>query len=441
MQNHAKIVKASLLGRINAQDLLHTCANLQAFDDLNITDAPKFRVKIRPLSSVPEGKERSGGAFASQSEAKGSRLSRLIKAPLNYFKLKAVNGLTLGRTPNTMYINDHYFLKNALKRNTAPLAGTILHELQHIFQMKRHEECLTSPYIHDRIQLTDKFSKLAKNDINFFDNYIAPRSSEHEIQARLASVIMRHTSTTGKLPLSTPELLNALQEQKISLPVDISLMINDELRESSKLDAVLDDANDLTLIFACVSPEHNPQLWFKDIPSLYADMLEDWGDQQGHKRFGHTHNIRFREIFYRSIEDAHKLETSTEFDEFWESDDPKIVDMITGQVAKNFARAADIIQKMDKDDAIDLGCLVLTGFRYKELGESNFEPPKAGNDNISDFTKAAILDRTDITERDRAILAQAENLYLPENNEQTRSTMREPDGSLHSSLTFMLDAA
>lgn len=441
MPSHRKVIKAALLGQSSAQDLLHSCANLRDFDGLNITDPPNFTVKIKPLSSVPEGAERSGGAFTSQSSQKGSKLLRFIKAPLNYFKLKAVNGLTLGRTPNTMYINDRYFLKNVLKRNTAPLAGTVFHELQHIFQMKRHEECLTSPYTFDRIQLTDKLSELAKNDISFFDNYIAPRSSECEIQARLASVMMRHISTTGKVPLSTPELINAMQEQDISLPVDISLMINNEVNANNTLGAVLDDANDLTLTFACVSPEHNLQLWLKDIPSLYASMLEDWGDSQGHKRFGHTHNIRFREIFYRSVENAQKLETSPEFDEFWESDDPQIVDMITGQVAENFTRAADIIQKMDKDDAIDLGCLVLSGFRYKEFGESTFVPPKAGNDNISDFTKAAILDRPDITERDRAILDQAESLYLRENNEHTRKSMREANGSLHPSLTFMLDAA
>ena len=120
MPSYRKVIKSALLGKSSAQDLLHSCASPQAFDGLNITDPPSFTVKIKPLSSVPEGKERNGGAFTSQPEPQGSGLSKFIKAPLNYFKLKAVNGLTLGRTPDTMYINDRYFFKNVIFENRVP---------------------------------------------------------------------------------------------------------------------------------------------------------------------------------------------------------------------------------------------------------------------------------------------------------------------------------
>ena len=116
--------------------------------------------------------------------------------------------------------------------------------------------------------------------------------------------------------------------------------------------------SDLNKAISALKPEKKAQFFSEILPFIYGDLLELYGDRQGQKRMGHTHNIQLREIFYRS-----GLELREAISKLTRKDNSEVTNI-------HMEKALEAIDKMDTQDAVDLACNIARGNLYHEYGKA-----------------------------------------------------------------------
>ncbi len=118
-----------------------------------------------------------------------------------------------------------------------------------------------------------------------------------ETQAFFYQALLAGYKKWGKLPQDTDELWQALISFGLKPPADVKSHIDDlpadaPARVFAKRIHAGEAASNLKAIDRSLSDAGRTYLWTKTLPSLYADLIEMFGDRKGRERFGLGTNVK-----------------------------------------------------------------------------------------------------------------------------------------------------
>lgn len=395
-------------GEANSLDILRTDFGHWPPNGLDIVRPPDFDIKFKSIFGTFAGLSRFfpslTSAFLTAQLSKSSPISAAIFfAIATAARVMALGGFVKKKEP-TIFLNDGYRLLGRFQGGRRYLSHIISHEFKHVLQGRDSIESLSSSINGDRKDI----ASMLEEDVSEHKKYLA---EECEIQARLHTVIVGAYHQFERMPTNYEELIAALHSQGVKIP-DIALrharstlqgrqafsfyVKDDELHDRYADKSAIGDLNS---VLEAVRQEHQKQFSAEILPFIYGDLLELYGDRYGAKRMGHTHNVQLREVFYKMAENvqsatrAHRRKTIVTKEEL-------------AGVKRDFATAMDTIDKMAKDDAVDLGCMIIRGDVYSELGGMGCVTLKDST-GIGRAAVERIAARSDLTTSDKKALRYA----------------------------------
>lgn len=203
-----------------------------------------------------------------------------------------------------IFINTAHYLTAQFNNASRSLADTVAHESFHVFQKNRMRNGISNAMGRNRDYELNQY--LRKN-ANGMARYLCHKD---ETQVRLHQIIAQHHRRFHKLPLNTHELYALLQIERVTMDapwVNEMLSTPQGIAAKNKFDAPSAPlkwsrpahVQDMEQIFASIAQEKRNDYYQNILPALYGQILEIYGDQEGSRRVGHTHNITMTEFFFR----------------------------------------------------------------------------------------------------------------------------------------------
>lgn len=203
-----------------------------------------------------------------------------------------------------VYINTAHYLRAKFNNKSRPLADTIAHETIHVLQKLRMKDGISDPLGRNSdYALTEYLRKNA----NGTARYLCHRD---ETQVRLHQIIAQYHCYFKKLPLDTHELYALLSAERVKIEsawVDTLLRSPKGILARQKFNAATHYSDwlkphtiqDMEQIFSALDKGKRDECCEKIFPAIFGQLLKIYGDQEGSRRVGHTHNISLSECFYR----------------------------------------------------------------------------------------------------------------------------------------------
>ncbi len=306
----------------------------------------------------PEGTVRFKPVIASQFQKSTNWKS------LNSYQELFLSFFTAGqadaRKERDIHIHEVLGLARIFNKSSDYLANTISHEHLHILQWDDYRSSLASSLQNKRYAIV---SQLKETDL--FLNYL---SDECEFQARLHTILVNAYQQHGIMPANNHELWAALLSQGIEIPASLTKQIDQDLLQKFKTDNDFIEFNsdkqavrEINRLTKSLKEENISEFWLDTVPRIYGDMLELYGDKYGSIRMGHSHNVQFRELFYRNARAVHKGKKTP---------DDAIKDM------------HDIVYKMTAPDVKTLFDKVSDRSFYADHGDGFIHIPSSIRENV-----------------------------------------------------------
>tara|TARA_B100000508_G_C11452850_1_gene275086 strand:+ start:528 stop:1865 length:1338 start_codon:yes stop_codon:yes gene_type:complete len=395
-------------GHANSLDLLRTDFGHWPPNGLDIVRAPDIDVQFKSVFST---------AYGLKSVAPGILetawfLNLLTKNSVTAFAylgvMTALKSLSLGgfvdpSKPETIHLNDGYRLFGGWQSGRRFLSHIIAHEFKHVVQARDSSDSLSSSF-DDRTGIEHMMEGKPKKHLRYLAN-------ECEMQARLHTVVVGGYHQFEKMPLTRGELFAFLASQKVNVPERIMSEIKNSPYGAKRLIdfapneylykryADKSAVKDINSVIDALDPAYADQFWDDAIPFIYGDLLELYGDREGHKRMGHCHNIQLREVFYKSAAEMYGLEMSLTHNTDL---DIAAVEEAQQDVRCMIERLSETLKMMPKDDALELAGMLLRDETYDAHGASvsiSFNRDKVGQAAVR-----AIYNRDDMSKTDQQSL-------------------------------------
>ncbi|HPF78078.1 MAG TPA: hypothetical protein PLF01_02190 [Alphaproteobacteria bacterium] len=412
-ERYPDIIAMYARGHANSLDILKADFVHWPPNGIDVVHAPDIDVNFRSIFSTSEGWKRLIPSFNSLMITTSLFKSHPIAATLFWAISTTARVAELGgfidpaRSNTTIFLNDFYRLFTFTQGGRRFLSQIITHEFKHIVQARDKQESLSSSLDNNRLGIASYLEDKP-------DEHVKYLSEECELQARLHTMMVGLYHQFEKLPSNRDEFYAALASQGINVP-ETFLSIAERTSQGREALSFYqrDDAlfaryadtsavKDLNKVFDALTPERKIKFWSRVMPFIYGDMLELYGDRLGHKRMGHSHNIQLREVFYRAGEEYRTQGKELEKKTIVTADE-------LAAVKKHFDLALDVVRKMSRDDAVDLGCKILRGDLYHEYGKAACVTYRKGG--LGEAAVKTIWSRADITSRDKTMMRMAAGGY------------------------------
>lgn len=439
-------------GEAHAIDILKTDFGHWPPNHLDIVHAPDMVVKFGSLWREPRDVKKMlpdlpyavKMAYQLRRTTEHSFMSLTMHAAMASIQLSGK--VKLDSKPDTVHFNDvHRFFHGT--RSGRKLTSHILnHEFKHVVQARDRATSLSSSVDERRIDMQGLLLRYTPTH----NRYLA---EECEVQARMHTLLVGAYHQFERLPLTRAGLYKCLASQEVNVPdhyLDMDYSAQNDfafpfIRNDEHYDRYADKvaAREInTVIHSLADAEAEDRFWEEVIPFIYGDWLELMGDRLGHKRMGHTHNIQLREIFFRAAADSTEAAFEIRARQKLKYDIPETL----MQGMKDSLQSAEkVVDVMDKDDAVDLACILASGTRYRELGTSAFvsnRNDRGEYDRLSADSLRQVWGRNDLHPQDRALIRDATRDYSQQNRERyiSRHVKRAGQNSAYPSLISELSA-
>lgn len=118
-----------------------------------------------------------------------------------------------------------------------------------------------------------------------------------EIQARVHEIMAEGYKHWGRMPTNHEEYYVAMQDAGVRLPQNILDELDrsptiEQTRATFQTGQFTSRATDLNYAQAYLTEAGQEQFWRKNMPAVYADLIEMYGDDKGRERFGMGKNPR-----------------------------------------------------------------------------------------------------------------------------------------------------
>lgn len=203
-----------------------------------------------------------------------------------------------------IYINTAHYLRAKFNKASRALADTIAHENLHVLQKRRMKNGISDALGRNRdYELKDYLRKGA----NASSRYLCHRD---ETQVRLHQIVAQYHRYFRKIPLNTHELYALLDVERVktnSLWVESLLASPQGMIAKSKFNVSSHQSDwlkpepvqEMEQIFSTIDKDKRDDYCQTVFPAIFGQLLEIYGDQEGSRRVGHTHNITLTEFFFR----------------------------------------------------------------------------------------------------------------------------------------------
>lgn len=427
-ERYPDIIAMYAKGHVNSLDLLRTDFGHWPPNGLDIVRPPNIDIKFRSMFGTVYGLSRFIPSLTSiyliSTFFKSYPISTVIFTALTTAARVMSLGGFVKQGESTIFLNDMYRAFGQTQGGRRYLSHIISHEFKHVVQGRDREESMSSAFDGDRLEIKGMLIE----DASKHQKYLA---EEYEIQARLHTLMVGAYHQFEKMPTSYAELIAVLYSQGMYLPKVVVREVR-ETEEGKKAFSFFKTDKDLldryadkdaikylSEVIKAVSPWKR-KMFCQDVLSfIYGDMLELYGDRLGHKRMGHTHNIQLREVFYKSAKnyEADKRVLSEKL----------IVEPAEIETMENyFKEAVAVVGKMEKEDAVDLGCNILRGDIYFEYGGAACVTYK--KNGVGEATIKEIWARSDITAKDKRLMRLAAQEFPSEYDVGVSEKSLKPQG-------------
>lgn len=398
-ERYPEIIAMYAKGSANSLDLLKADFGHWPPNGLDIVNAPDIDVTFKSVFSTSTGLKRLIPSWANLLVCAHLLKSYPVSGVAFMAITAAIRGIELGgfvnvsSKPTTIHLNDMYRAFGFFQGGRRFLSHIISHEFKHVLQARDSQDSLSSA-LEDRLGIPN-FLKEATGKHN---KYLA---DEAEIQARLHTVIVGVYHQHEALPLSKRDLIAALAAQGLDIPLEIigkyvpveasvKWAKNENLHDRYADKSAIDDLNK---VLSSIKEDKLLKFVSKTLPFIYGDLLELYGDRQGHKRMGHTHNIQLREVFYKSAQEFREA-----FALIKKTND--------AEPAKDYAiKSLNALNMMDTPDAVGLACHVIRGDLYHEYGDA--ECVSYATNPLGKEAVKRVYQRADLTTHHRSLMRQA----------------------------------
>ena len=395
-ERYPKLIEFYDRGKANATEYLEADFGQFPPNNLNIVNPPDFDVTFKSMFKTVPGVLRTLPSFTSLVIFANTFKPFPIMSTLFLLGTTALKTLSLGgfvmKDKPTVHLNHMYRWFAQSQSGRRYLSHVLSHEFQHVVQQRDLQESLSSSFDGDRLGIAG----LLKDDASKYQKYLA---DEAEIQARLHTVVVGAYHQFERMPTNHFELMSMLATQGIAtFPTMMGLGAGRAYKKDTELfDRYADKSaiDGLKDVIKAIDPKHKSDFFNRVLPFVYGDLIELYGDQQGHKRFGHTHNIQLREVFYKAAKDIDVAERKIR------ATPPEKREKLIQQIEDGMNRVVSSIGAMDKDDATSLGCMIACGDIYQEYGRSIMISSRM---NVGRDALNLIWKRSDLTNADRVLL-------------------------------------
>ena len=239
----------------------------------------------------------------------GLTITRPPEKPLRferYFSLSA----TAAHVDNTeraviIHMNRQHMLEEFFTKASRNIADLVSHENIHILQKILIHQGLCDPF--GRGGSRSPIHKMLKP---FATPAACDLASADEIQARLHEVTAHHYRKYAKIPLNPAQLRAMLYQEGVALEEKsvLSLEKSEEGLEAMTFFPAAsypqkwikpDVIRDLNSIIFTIRDDRKHEFCMTTLPLLYGGLLELYGDREGARRMGYTHNITLTDLFFR----------------------------------------------------------------------------------------------------------------------------------------------
>lgn len=201
-----------------------------------------------------------------------------------------------------IHLNRLASLSTIFRHYSRARADSISHENIHILQKQVIQ-----------LGIADVFGRYLRHGVKGMIKKNPPKSAQYycaedEIQVRLHLLVSSYFRDHRKIPLNQHELWSLLHHEGVRLHercVESLYQSPQGLKALGRFFRekrpwlVRAGVSDLNQALANIDPTHREKFCRVTLPALYGSLLELYGDREGSRRVGHTHNITLADLFFR----------------------------------------------------------------------------------------------------------------------------------------------
>ena len=201
-----------------------------------------------------------------------------------------------------IHINRMGHLSSLFNRDSQARADTIAHENIHILQKTMIQQGLSNSfgqfYRHGVKEMIHK-------NAGSYARYLC---AEDELQVRLHLLVSRYYRDHAKIPLNQHELWSMLHHEGVKITDGC---VQDLYKSDQGLRALgkffrdpktlplfkSEPVREINTALYSISDRHKEKFCLITLPALYGSLLEIYGDREGSRRMGYSHNISLTDMF------------------------------------------------------------------------------------------------------------------------------------------------
>ena len=219
-------------------------------------------------------------------------------------------GSTVGFVENTdrdlsIHMNRQHMLERIFTRASGAVADTISHENVHILQKTLIRQGVADPF--GRGGSRSPVNAMVRDNAGSIMRDLA---TADEIQARLHLIVSHHYRRYKQIPLAPVELSALLDREGVILDRAYKTEImntpagRDAFRkfpDASYPKGIFwpEPVADLNSIIHVIRDDRKQEFCKSLLPLIYGGLLELYGDREGSRRMGQSHNIALTDLFFR----------------------------------------------------------------------------------------------------------------------------------------------
>lgn len=415
-------------GHANSAEILKTDFGHWPPNNLDIVRTPDIDVEFRSSLATKYGLKSVIPKWYESAFLLNIFMGSPLKAAAYYSGLTTLKLLSLGgfvspeAKPTTVHANDAYRLLGGFQGGRRYFSHILAHEFKHVVQVRDSQESLSSS-LDDRTEI----AAMLKKPVWGHTKYLA---EECEMQARLHTIMVGAYHQFEAMPTTKSELLVCLASQKIDVPEDVLEKIRaseggeaifEKFAHDEKLyDRYADKSavSDINSVVKKVKVEFIDKFWGKTFPYIYGDLLELYGDSQGLKRMGRSHNAQLREVFYKSASDAQDIYD----DVLAAKKEHGSIEGAQAVVNRALRTMKGTLAIMPKADALQVARKVIVGEEYRSHGDSVTIAHQ--HDTVGKMAISAIYNRADMTAYDKGQINRTYKAFMAEAGTPSRLSRR-----------------